>query len=76
MVSRDGATYPRSGTLDATGAQLAVGNLPGTSTCSAIFIAIGEFEVTAAGVQGLAGWARGRCFGTVAGTFDLRRVTG
>ena len=73
IVSAAGARHVVSGTASGTSADLRVDGLPGTSTCAGVILTI---EITRNVRRGdrLAGQAGGRCFGTIAGTFELRRV--
>lgn len=73
LVSRDEARYPLTGRVLPDGVLLQLGGLPGTSTCSAVALAVTQFTFGEAGVQRMTGGALGRCFGTVAGAFELER---
>lgn len=74
ITSRDDVRYPLSGTLSATAATLSVDGLPGNSTCSDIQLLVTRFDFRGPRVQRLSGRATGRCYGTVAGEFELRRI--
>jgi hypothetical protein len=73
IVNAAGARHTLSGTASGTSADLRVDGLPGTSTCAGVVLTV---EITRHVRRGdrLAGQAGGRCFGTIAGTFALRRV--
>lgn len=73
LASRDDAHYAVSGTVFADGALISLGGLPGTSTCSAVFLAMTRFEFEGGRVQRAGGVTLGRCFGTIAGEFQLER---
>jgi hypothetical protein len=76
LVSRDGAPFPLSGSVSASWApMLSLGGLPGTSTCAGVGLGITHLEFIGGQVRRLSGHAMGRCFGTVAGNFELQRGT-
>jgi hypothetical protein len=74
IISRDNVRSPLSGTLAGSEAELIVGGLPGTSTCAGVSLIVTGFDFRGPNVQRLSGRAAGRCFGTVAGEFQLRRT--
>lgn len=75
LISRGGARYPLSGGMR-TGdeIQLLVGNLPGDSTCGGVGVIFSDFERVGGHVQRISGRTFGRCFGTIAGSLELRRA--
>lgn len=73
LVSRDDARYPLSGSVLPGGVLLEVGGLPGDSICSAVTLAVTQFDFGGRGAERVSGNALGRCFGTVAGQFQLER---
>jgi hypothetical protein len=74
IISRDHVRYPLTGTLSGSEAELIVGGLPGTSTCAGVSLIVTRFDFLGSRLQRLSGRAAGRCFGTVAGEFQLRRT--
>ncbi len=76
LVGRDGARYPLSGSVSGDWAPLLLlGGLPGTSSCASVGLVLTRFEFASGQVRLLSGYATGRCFGTVAGEFDLERAS-
>lgn len=74
LTSRDGMRHPVAGGYDADGVpSLSVQGLPGDSTCAAISFRFLEFDFQRDRLERLSGRASGRCFGTVAGAFELQR---
>ena len=73
-ASREDVRYPLSGTLSGTGGTLTVEGLPGDSTCASIGLLITRLEFVGGRVERISGQAAGRCYGTVAGAFELRRA--
>ena len=74
MVSADGVRYSVSGSLSGQEIELLVEGLPGTSTCAAVGLILSDFTYSRRRVELISGRAFGRCFGTIAGTFELRRL--
>jgi hypothetical protein len=76
VVSRDGVSFPVAGSLSIEQTPfVTVRGLPGTSTCAGVIIVLRQFEFADGRIRRTSGHASGRCFGTVAGTFDLQRAT-
>jgi hypothetical protein len=73
LTSTDGNVYTASGPVSGQGVTLAIEGLPGTSTCAGVTLRLATFEFDAAGMRRTSGRAFGRCFGTVAGAFELDR---
>lgn len=74
VISRDGMRYGLEGSIEAGDIVLTLQGLPGTSTCAGIQLYITDLEVKD-GVPHLSGRVGGRCYGTVAGSFELRRTS-
>jgi hypothetical protein len=75
LVSRNDVKYPLTGTVSQDGASLTVGGLPRDSSCGGIILVVTRFEFRRGRVQRLLGHGTGRCFGTIAGNFQLERVS-
>jgi hypothetical protein len=73
MTSRDGVRRALNGSFQGERAVMQVNGLPGTSTCASIELSLVPL-LGDARIERLAGVASGRCYGTVAGQFTLRRV--
>jgi hypothetical protein len=73
LISRDNVRFPLSGSVAEPESVLTVGGLTDPS-CAGISLILTEFDFRGPNVQRVSGRAVGRCFGTVAGQFELRRI--
>lgn len=74
LISRDNARFPLSGSLSEPESVLTVGGLTDDPSCAGISLILTGFDFRGPNVQRVSGRAVGRCFGTVAGQFELRRL--
>jgi len=74
LESADGFQYPVTGSVTDAGFDILVNGLPGTSTCAGIGLTVAELEFREGRIERLTGRAFGRCFGTIAGSFELQRT--
>lgn len=75
VMSRDGVRHDLKGSIEEGEIVLSVQGLPGTSTCASIQLYITGVTVKNR-VRHLSGRVGGRCYGTVAGSFELRKTSG
>lgn len=74
LISRDNVRFPLSGSLSEPESVLTVGGLTNDPSCAGVSLILSGFDFRGPNVQRVSGRAVGRCFGTVAGRFELRRV--
>jgi len=74
LQSADGFQYLVTGSVTGAGFDILVNGLPGTSTCAGVGLTVSELEFRDGRLERLRGRAFGRCFGTIAGHFELQRT--
>lgn len=73
-LTADGGSWPLTGAFQDGTFELTVGGLPGTSTCSGLFLQGQPQPLPFGVVVVLTGRMTGRCFGTVVFDFTLTRI--